>query len=462
MNLVSTKMIKTLFVSFWSLVLAVIAVEMTLPYFNTLIGKQLSFDLFQSPNQLMLPALVLVLVVLISGIYPAFVLSSINLSTILRGTQPKSRTGLFKKSLIVFQFTICSGLLIAALAIRGQADFLIIIDKGFNEENIMSMGLYQEGQRLDYEVVKNKLVAIPQIEIVTSATLPIFPPPPPPTMVEINGREYAMTFITGFAEKNFNDMFQLQILEGTDFTQVPDSEISDVAIINETAKKKLGLSPAIGAELPDGRKVVGVVKDFFYQSAKQEIQPVSFIYAPRYFMSVQFSYRAGNKQDVMAQVELATKDLGLKNAPTLTKVEGQTENYNFYDAEATLKTIFNILTGMVILVAFLGLFAMATFESKAREKEVSIRKVLGANYLHLLKTLNRHFLWLMIIAFVLSVPTTFYLVEKWLQAFPYRLDGLGSFGFTSLVIIVFIAASILGVHSYLSSRRNPIEVLRNE
>jgi len=462
LSLVSSKMLETLFLAFWSLVVAIIAVELTIPMVNSLIGKELSFNLVQFPGQLMLPGFLLLIVMAISGIYPAIVLSSFNLSSVLRGTQPKSKSGVFRKSLITLQFMICSGLLVAALAIRGQADYLINIDKGFNEENIMSMGLRQEGKRLDYEVLKNRLEAIPQIELVTSATLPVFPPPPPPTMVEIEGRRYAMTFITGFADKNFNEVFQLEFLEGTDFTQVPDSELSKVAIINETAKSKLGLNPAIGAELPDGRKVVGVVKDFFYQSAKQEIQPVSFIYAPRYFMTVQFSYRAGNKADVLAQVQLAMKDFGLESAPTLTELETSTDNYNYYEAESTLRTIFDILTAMVILVAFLGLFAMATFESNAREKEIGIRKVLGANYLHLIKTLNKHFLWLMIVAFAVSIPLSFYLIDQWLQAFPYRLESLGSFGFSSVLIITLIAAIILAAHSYISSQKNPTEVLRNE
>lgn len=462
-SLVSSKMVETLFVSFWSLVLAIIAVEMTLPYINSLIGKSLSFNLLQSPSQLVLPLVLLNIVMLISGIYPAFVLSSVNLSTVLRGAQPKTKAGVFKKSLIVFQFIICSGLLIAALAIRSQADFLIHMDKGFNEENIISMRVRQEGQTLEYDVLKNKLESIPQIEVVTSATLPIFPPPPPPTMVEVEGRRFAMTFLTGYADKNFNEVFQLEFLEGVDFTEVPGSELENAAIINETAKKKLALNPALGAKLPNGRKVVGVVRDFFFDTAKSEIQPASFIYSPRNFWEVQFSFRAGNKADVMAQVEILMKEeFGLKSAPNMTELKTITQGFNFYEAEATLKTIFNILTGMVILVAFLGLFAMATFESNAREKELGIRKVLGANYFHILKTLNRHFLGLMILAFVVSVPTTFYLVEKWLQAFPYRIEGLESFGFSSIAIIVFIAAVILGAHSYLSTRKNPTEVLRNE
>ncbi|KYG73570.1 MULTISPECIES: ABC transporter permease [Roseivirga] len=462
-SLVSNKMVETLFVSFWSLVLAIIAVEMTLPYINSLIGKSLSFNVLQSPSQLVLPVVLLIVVMLISGVYPAFMLSSINLSTVLRGAQPKTKAGLFKKSLIVFQFIICSGLLIAALAIRSQADFLINIDKGYNEENIMSMSVRQEGQRLEYEVLKNKLESIPQIEVVTSATLPIFPPPPPPSMVEIEGRMFAMTFFTGFVDRNFNEIFQLEFLEGVDFTQVPESELGNAAIINETAKKKLALNPALGAKLPDGSKVVGVVKDFFFDTAKSEIQPASLTYYPRGFYNVQFSFRAGNKADVMAQVEMAMKqEFGLKSAPSMTELKTITQGFNFYDAETTLKTIFNMLTGMVILVAFLGLFAMATFESNAREKELGIRKVLGANYFHILKTLNKHFVGLMVVAFLVSIPTTFYLVEEWLQAFPYRIEGLGSFGISSVAIIVLIATLILGAHSYLSTRKNPTEVLRNE
>ena len=159
---------------------------------------------------------------------------------------------------------------------------------------------------------------------------------------------------------------------------------------------------------------------------------------------------------------MALKDFGLKSTPTISEVEGVFERQSYYEAEATLKKIFNLLTGTVILVAFLGLFALASFESNAREKEIGIRKVLGANYLHLLKALNKHFLWLMFLAFTISIPITFYLVEKWLQAFPYRLESLGSFGLTSVLTITTIAAIILGVHCYFSAQKNPVDVLKNE
>jgi putative ABC transport system permease protein len=461
-GLIASKMLETLLIAFMSLLIAVIGVEIILPYVNTLIGKQLSFNLVQSPDLIALPALVLMIVMAVSGIYPAVILSRFNLSSVLRGISPTSKSGTFKKSLIVLQFAICSGLLVAALAIRAQANFLINMDKGYNEENVMSMSLYQEGQKLSYETVKNRLQAIPQIEAITSSPLPIFPPPPPPTFVEVDGRRFAISFLTGSADKNFNEVFQLEILEGTDFSQVPDAELSKVAIINETAKKKLGLNPAIGAKLPNGKKVVGVAKDFFYQSAKSEIDPTSIEYSPRDFNNVQFLYRAGNKAEVLAQVELALKDFGLKSTPQLSEVEGAFDSLSFYKAEETLKKIFNILTGTVILVAFLGLFAMASFESNAREKEIGIRKVLGANYLHLLTVLNKHFLWLLLLAFAVSIPVTFYLVEKWLQAFPYRLESLGSFGLTSVLTITVMATIILGLQGYFNAQKNPIDVLRDE
>ncbi|MGW8124091.1 ABC transporter permease [Roseivirga echinicomitans] len=461
-GLIANKMLETLFLAFFSLVIALIGVEIALPYVNELIGKQLTFNLVESPDLIALPALVLIVVVLISGIYPAVVLSSFNLSSVLRGVSRTSKSGIFKKSLIVLQFTICSGLLVAALAIRGQADFLINMDKGYNEENIMSMSLYQEGQKLNYETLKGKLLTIPQIEAITSSPLPIFPPPPPPSIVEIDGKKFAIFFLTGAADKNFNEMFQLEILEGTDFSQVPDSELSEVAIINETAKKKLGLNPAIGAKLPSGKRVIGVVNDFFYQSAKNEIDPASIEYSPRNFNNIQFSYREGNKDQVLAQVELSLKDFGLKSTPILSEVSGVFDDQSYYEAEATLKKIFNLLTGTVILVAFLGLFALASYETNAREKEIGIMKVLGANYLHLLKALNKHFFWLMFLAFAISLPVTFYLVEKWLQAFPYRLESLGSFGLTSVLTITTIAAIILGFHCYFSAQKNPVDVLKNE
>lgn len=458
-RLVISQMGETFALAFCALLIAIIGLELLLPFAQPLIGKEIELNFLNAPELILLPFSVLILVVLISGIYPALTLSSFNISGVLRGVLPQSKVSLLRKSLFVLQFIICSGLLMTALVIRGQANYLIEMDKGFNEENIMSLGLYQEGKSLDYQVVRSALEAIPQIEMVSSAPLPQFPPPAPMSVI-INGKSILMTIYAGSADKDFNALFGLQILEGTDFSGLTQSMLDSAAIINETAKKKLGLNPAIGAKMPNGEIVVGVVKDFHFSSTKDVIAPAMITYDPKRFYAVQFKYREKDKEAIKGQVALALKKMGIKAAPNLQEIKGYFAYA--YKREAQLVTIFDLLTGLVVVVAFLGLFALSSFENKLREKEIGIRKVLGATYLNLIQTLNKRFTWLIILAIAVAVPITKYGVEQWLSVFPYRQDSLNLYFISAIVIVGFIAFSVLGLHSYFSAQKNPVDVLRNE
>ena len=458
-RLVLSQMGETFFLAFSGLIVALIALELTLPFSQPLVGKALALNFLEVPQLLFLPVTVLFIVVFISGVYPAVTLSSFSISGVLRGNLPQSKVSLLRKSLFVLQFTICSGLLMAALSIRGQANYLIELDKGYNEENIMTLRLNQDGQNLDYQTVKNLLGEIPQIDKITSSPLPEFLPPPP-RMLELNGVMVPITIYAGAADLNFNDIFKLEILEGTDFKNIPKSSLDTVVIINETAKKKLGLNPAIGAKMPSGKTVIGVVKDFHYTSAKRVIEPAELYYKPKDFRSVQFNFRAGDRETVKAQVALALAEMGITTPLNLQEVKGYFEYA--YKREAKLVSIFDALTVMVVLVAFLGLFALSSFENKLREKEIGIRKVLGATYLHLIRTLNKRFTWLIALSMMISIPLTYYGIQKWITDFPYHLENLSPFFSQAVIMVGVLALSVLGLHSYFSAQKNPVDVLKNE
>lgn len=458
-RLVFSQMEETFYLSFIALMIALIGLELLLPFAKPLIGKELEMNFSEAPQLMFLPISLLILVVVISGIYPALSLGSINISAILRGNLPQSKLSILRKSLFVLQFTICSGLLIAALIIRGQANYLIEMDKGFNEEGVFSMSLYQDDQELDYQTLKNALITIPQIQMVTSSPLPQFPPSGP-MVIEIDGKSIPMTINSGAADIDFNAMFELEFLEGDDFSKIDKSELENAAIINETAKNKLGLKPAIGSKMPDGKTVIGVVKDFHYMSTKDEIQPAVIFYDPNSFYSIQFKISMGNKGSVEEQVKAKLKDFGVLSDPNIKAIKGY---FDFaYKREAQLVTIFDLLTLMVVIVAFLGLFALSSFENKLREKEMGIRKVLGATYLNLIQTLNKRFTWLIVLAIAIAVPITKYSVEQWLSDFPYRPDSLNIYFISAIAIVGFIAFSVLGLHSYFSAQKNPVDVLRSE
>uniref|UniRef100_UPI004048D2BA ABC transporter permease n=2 Tax=Roseivirga sp. TaxID=1964215 RepID=UPI004048D2BA len=458
-RLVFSQMGETLFIAFAALVVAMIGLELMLPSINMLIGKKLDIDIVQSPGVLLLPIGLLLLVVAISGIYPAVTVSGFNLSAILKGSTPRSGGNLLRKSLVVLQFLICTGLLSGALIIRGQANHMMNMDLGYNAADIMSIGLDKAGLLEKYPELRAELQAIPQIEKVTGSPLPnlnsVY-------FFDIGEGEekIQLSAFFGNADKDFNELFGLEILQGSDFSQLTESELATAVLVNETTVKSIGWEDPIGKELAEGLKIVGVVKDFHYQSARSTIGSAVIKYSQDEIRNLQFKFRHGDKEAVEAQVAQVFKDFGVEQPIEMKEVDSFFAES--YAREEKLVNIFDVLTGFLMAIAFLGLFALSTFENQLREKEIGIRKVLGAGYLQLVGTLNRRFLVLIIIALVASVPVSYYLINQWLTSFPYRIESLVPYFIYSIGGVIVLSLTILSVHSYMNAQKNPVNVLRNE
>lgn len=457
-RLVLNQMGETLFLSVFALIVALIFLEMSLGKINNVIGKELDINILNDPQVVLLPLALLLIVVLISGIYPAITASTFNLSMVLKGNNPKSNVSFLRKTLVVLQFLICAGLLSGALVIRGQAKYMVNMDLGYNAQNILSLDLRNDALYGKYKELRAELEKIPQISKVSGSPMP-----------NINsvmflekdgeGNEINLSPFYGAADKDFNELFELEMAAGTDFSGVPASELKNATLINETAVKLLGWEDPIGKKLQN-MVVVGVMKDFRFRSAKNKIDPAMIVYHETELPNLQFRFREGDKAAVLAQVEAVWKDFAPEEPFEYDEISGFFAGS--YAREENLVRIFDVLTVFLVTVAFLGLFALSTFESQLREKEIGIRKVLGASYVNLITTLNRRFMALILIAISASIPLSYAFISKWLDDFPYRIDStIPYFGF-ALVSILLLATLLLSVHGFLNSRKNPASVLRNQ
>ena len=458
-RLLSLLVSETAFIAFIALIVSVIAVELSLGSINLLINKRLEFSLFNNPTLLLIPGAALLLVVLISGIYPAIIASSFNISNLLRGVLPYSKTSTLRKGLLVFQFLICAGLLMSALVIRSQAKFMINMDFGYNVENVHYISLFKGGFAGKYDQLKTELERIPQISDVSGAPMPTrglglsFP-------IEKNGERVAINFTTGAADVDFTDLLEIEILQGRSFSELETSELKNAVLINETAFIELGVDDPIGMELAGMYKVVGVMKDFHFADAKSEISPILITTDKAQIRNLHFKFKEGERANVLLTVKNVWESFNTDTPFETTELA--TFYSSAYQQEETLVNIFNWLTAMLVVIAFLGLFALSSFEGQLREKELGIRKVLGANYLQLIKALSQRFILLVVLALLLATPLTYYLISNWLSSFPYRVTDLTPQLSTAIIAIVSITVIILGLHGYLSSRKNPVDVLRNE
>jgi len=253
------------------------------------------------------------------------------------------------------------------------------------------------------------------------------------------------------------------MVEGKDIAEMQDAELKDGMLINESALKwsEQDAESIIGEKL-DGTSyiVLGVLKDFHFSSTKNPIAPIMVRHDPGEFFSLGLKYRNGEQAQVLAHLNSVWESFGFAEPPNYQIVE------HFFaeslERENLLVRIFDVLTIALIVISALGLFAMAVLESQQKQKEMSIRKVLGANNLSLLQRLNQRFLWLIFIAIIISVPITQLLIDGWLDAFPYRIDSTYGFFALSAGLVLLLAIVMLTVQGIMRLRQSPADVLRNE
>jgi len=461
-RLVALQMGETLLIALISLILALIAVEVTQPLIYDLIGKELTFELLNGSSAIIIAVLILATIVLVSGLYPAMIGSKFNMVGLLKGQTPKSGGAVIRKSLIVFQFVICCGLLASALIIRQQANFMINMDMGYNAERVINVDMARGDMFDKYQELKTELERNPMIEYVSGSPLPstfgamIFD-------VGEEGNKNQRFVSYGSADAGFMELYGLELISGKRFADLNESEKENAVMLNEAALAlwDFDKETVIGQKIPDSSfKVVGVVKDFHYRSAKIAIGPLMISYDPTQIRNLSMKFKEGNRADIIAYVDKIWNELGATDGFEYRDVEDYYAQS--FQREESLIKIFDVLTVMLVVVAFLGLFALATFESQLKEKEMSIRKVLGANNLTLIKVMNSKFAWLIIIAMLVSIPVTQYLISTWLESFPYRIESTVPQYTIAALMIFGCAIGLLSFHGIKNARKNPVEILRNE
>lgn len=461
LRLILIQLGETFFIALLGLILAIIALELTLPSINELLGKNLNLEVGRDPSVLMLPIAVLFLIMILSGIYPALIGSRFNLSATLKGKTPNASGALIRKSLIVLQFTICTGVLASAIIIRSQSNHMINLDLGYNSENIISIDIRKNGIYDKNEALRNELERSTLIQGVASGPIPRTGGA---MMINVGeGEKKHQFFDYSSADKAFVRVAGLEVIAGSSFEQVEESKLENGVIINEEALKLLDLTAeeAINTKIPDSQmRIVGVIKDYHTSSAKSKIGPQIIAYNMEELSNVLLRYKAGDEQKVVAYAQSVWEELGGEAPFDYVVIEHYFDNA--FKREEALSFIFNVLTLMLVVVAGLGLFALTVFESQLREKELCIRKVLGANYLALLKRLNTGFLALIGLSILISVPITQYLIGSWLESFPYRIASTTTVYIITGGFILLLAVVMLTTQGMRAVRKNPVDILRNE
>jgi putative ABC transport system permease protein len=477
-HLVRQFLTESILLSAFSFLLAIAIAWLVIPSFNDLANKQLALPFANGPfwGFVLLAAL---LIGILAGTYPSFFLSAFKPANVLKGNLSQGmKSGLVRSTLVVFQFSISILLIIGTIAVNQQLAFIQNKKIGFNKDQVIvikdAYGMANQLESFKEEVLKDNRI----ISGTISGFLPVsgtnrndntyWPEgvqPSDQTMVSIQCWRVDYDYL-----KTLGMKIQL----GRDFSREFLSD-SNAVVVNEAALKLFGYT-----EDPVGRKIstfgsnkdgtpdpahpmvfpiVGVVKDFHFESLKTNITPLAF-FLKKSTGLVSFRFEAKNSQDVIASIEKTWKAMAPGLPFSYSFLDQDFER--MYASEQRLGRIFIVFAGLAILIACLGLFALTSFTAEQRTKEIGIRKVLGASVGSIVVLLSKEFGKLIVISFAVAAPLAWYGVNWWLKNYTYKTE-VGVLVYLLAGVAAFIVAWLtMSFQSFKAATSNPVNSLRSE
>lgn len=453
-----------------ALLLALAMVHLFLPSFSQLVERAMRIDYLSNP--MLLPGLLLlvVLVSLISGSYPALLMSRLKPVKILKGkdAMPVGRFTL-QRILTIGQYAVSIALLAGSFIIYRQMQFVRHKELGYDREHILTIKVNDANLSQHYSTIRETLLRDPHV-IAMSYSLYL------PTDVITNqsmsnweGSDGKLlpTQTTGI-DYDFLDVYGIPLVAGRGFSRQfgTDTLGAPIALINESVAKTLGWTPkeAIGKEFnySDGRgrrRVVGVVKDFHFNSIHQPLGllVLTLDQGPSGYISAKI--RSENLQTTIAQFERAIKGV----TPYPFDYQFLDDNFNkLYKRDVRLGQIFTSFTLLAVLIASLGLFGLAAYSTQQRMKEIGIRKVLGASVPGIVGLLSKEYIKLVLVGFIIAVPLAWYFMNRWLEDFTYKINLDWWIFVLAGMLAVMIALLTVIFQSLKAAWMNPTKSLRAE
>ena len=474
--LVQQFLIESTILSLLSLLLAIALVFALLPFFNQVSGKQLDLAAFLSVKTVLVMLLLTVITGVMAGLYPAFVLSSFKPIDVLKGKFTSNSYGLaLRNGLVIFQFSISVILIVCTIIVNSQMQYMTSgTELGFNKESTI---IVERADLLEKKTkaFKNELRSIKGVTDVTSASAM----PGQQNYFGVSwlaeGEKNPMTGRGIFTDDQYQRTLDLQLKEGRFFSK--DFPTDSLAIVlNEKAVIEMGLKNPVGKRITspddfyngrDGTRynytVIGVLKNFHFQSLHDVIEPLVFTNLSRFdevsgFAAVRI--KSGNFKSAVDAIAEKWK----------TFVPARPFHYSFLDktveeqylAEQRTQRIFTFFSSLAIFIACIGLLGLAAYATQQRTKEIGIRKVLGASAGNIVSMLSIHFLKLVLIASLIAFPLAWWAMHTWLQDFAYRISiGWWVFAIAGIAAVI-IALGTISFHAIKAAMTNPIKSLRTE
>jgi putative ABC transport system permease protein len=451
-------------------ILSFVLILIFLKPFNVLSGKTLGFGLLFQPQFLLAFLAFLIIVGLLAGSYPAFYLTSFSPVAVLKG---EIRSGVkrsaLRSSLVIFQFFISIALMISSLVVYKQLKFMQEKNLGIDKENVLAL-LHVRSLGNNSQAFKQEVLA--QSGFTAAAFSNVLPPRMDWTSVmRTKDKQQDVLCYQNYVDEDYLDALGFKLAAGRFFSKEIPSD-TGALLINQTAMALMGWTELDGTQEVGGfwnedgsvtyRRVIGVIEDFNFESLKQSVRPLVVMNGSGnnfYEMAIRVS--PGQVTEKIGQLEAIWKKHS-GGAPF--EFSFLDEDFNLlFQKEQKMSQIILIFTVLAIGIACLGLFGLAAYTTEQRSKEISIRKALGASMANLVTILSKDFTLLVVIAFVIAGPLSYFLLEKyWLQNFAYRTEIDLILVFLAGLFAIVIAWLTVSYQSFKTAASNPVDYLKNE
>jgi putative ABC transport system permease protein len=453
-------------ITFLAGLLSVGGVAALIPFFNQLANASIeASELFNATTLIQVGAF-FVGVGILSGVYPAVALSAFQPIRVLKGmVETPGETFSLRKVLVVVQFAVSITLIIGTIVVYNQLDFLRGKSMGFDRDQVIMLPVQGNPVFRLYPSFKQEVERLGNVKSVTNVShdlgqknLPYYP-------VVAQGKDEEQMVPHMYAGFDFLETFGIEMIEGRFFDRDFPSDSALAFVVNEAAVKTFGWKDPLGKKLKggfrgsDSTRVIGVIRDFNFDPLKSSIAPLAIQFSGA-FGNIAIKLGSGNNRPTIAEIE----QIWMRIYPEIPFTyyfldDGLKATYAEEERVGKIYTVFCLLA---LLIASLGLFALASFTIRRRLKEISVRKVLGASESSLVVLIYRDFLLLILMAFTLAAPASIFIFRDWLAGFAYHIELKPLYFILAIIVVILISWLTLAFQLVRASRVNPAVVLRSE
>lgn len=455
---------ESVLITVFSGILALLLVQITLPVFNTLTGKQMVLPLGEGMFWAQFGAVIL-FTGLVSGSYPAFYLSATKVVSVFKNhIQGSKRVVLARKGLVLFQFILATALIVSTVVVFQQINYALKQNIGYEKDQLIMVPL--EGELFGkYEIFKTQLENNPNIESVTRTTHNLLGRNSNTGGVEWEGKdpEFNALFERILVDYDYLSTMGMKLIDGEDFSRDKGSDSTQSVILNQRAFEIITqANPEVRTVIINGetRQVTGVVEDFHFQSFHQVMEPAFIILDPSYASNAFIRVKAGEMEKTLGAIQAVAEEL---NPVFPFTYQFMDDNYaRLYQDDVRLRDLAQYFSILTILISCLGLLGLSAHVAEQKTKEIGIRKVLGASTFNILQVINREFILVVMVSILIGSGLAYWFMSDWLEGYAYRIDFEWWFIPLAAVLILGIALITVTLQSIKAVRSNPVQAIKTE